>query len=303
MNVALVSNIKYKKHLQPLISTWLDKGFRVHVEFTEQHETPTSRALQDIATASDAVMMLYPVRKSPAAMVQAPFLQVGSRKVVVGLVPVSDIKSLQNFTDTAVEVHRRKTVDQPVTLLAQRMPRYLQVTDRIYHELKQEVHPVFRWSSDLVFAGDMLYGINQGPSVCLYLGHGRPSGWSGYFGIRSHHITAFRNKPSAAIISLCCWTAARKRVKHSFCESLIMNGITPFAVGAVKPTLFTENTRWAINFIQAIRSGAMTAGELVRLSCPTQRSVAHYRFFGDPTVPLLADENFLQQAEKIKLYA
>ena len=303
MNVALVSNIRYKKHLQPLISTWLDKGFTVHFEFAEQPEMPTARALQDIATDSDAVVMLYPVKKSPAASVAAPFLQLGSKKVPVGLVPVSSMKSLQTFTETAVKVHLRKTIDQPVTLLAQRMPRYLQVTDRIFNELNQEVNPVFRWSSDLVFAGDMLYGINQGPSVCLYLGHGRPSGWCGYYGIRSHHITAFRNKPSAAIISLCCWTAGRKHVKHSFCESLIMNGITSFAVGAVKPTLFTDNTRWAINFIQAIRSGATTAGELVRLSCPTQRSVAHYRFFGDPTVPLLPDEHFLQEAEKIKIYA
>jgi hypothetical protein len=134
------------------------------------------------------------------------------------------------------------------------------------------------------------------------MGHGRSTGWAGYYGVRSRHITAFRNKPSAAIFSLCCWTAGRKNVKYSFCESLIMNGITPFALGAVKPTLFTDNTRWAINFSAAIRSGVSTAGELVRLSCPTQRSGAHYRLFGDPTVPLLADEDFMEQAGKIKIY-
>jgi hypothetical protein len=148
----------------------------------------------------------------------------------------------------------------------------------------------------------MLMGINQGASVCLYMGHGRPTGWSGYYGIRSHHIAAFTNKPCAAIISLCCWTAGRKEVKYSFCESLIMQGTTAFAIGAVKPTLFTENTRWAINFSAAMQRGVHTATDLVRLSCPSQRSAAHYRLFGDPTVPLLADAGFMRAAEKIKIY-
>jgi hypothetical protein len=232
-------------------------------------------------------------------------ITVDSRKVPVSLVPAANKAVVSTFVETAIAVHERKSPAQPVTLLGQRQPRYLQVTEKIYNELLRhdQERKVFRWTSDAVFPGDMLTGINQGASVCLYMGHGRPTGWSGYYGVRSHHIAAFKYKPAAAIISLCCWTAGRKDVKFSFCESLIMQGITAFAIGAVKPTLFTENTRWAINFSTAMQRGVETAAALVRASCPSQRSADHYRLFGDPTVPLLADEGFISAADKIKIYA
>jgi hypothetical protein len=170
------------------------------------------------------------------------------------------------------------------------------VTDKILSELGNNPKKVntCKWTSDVIFAGDMLHGINQGSGLAVYMGHGRTTGWSGYSGVRSRHLNHFKNKPSAA---------GRKNVKRSFCEMLLQEGIAATVLGAVKPTLFTDNTRWAINISTALQNGAATVGELIVNSCPVNINASKtYRLFGDPTVPLSADKNFSSFAKKVKTY-
>ena len=47
---------------------------------------------------------------------------------------------------------------------------------------------VFWWPADEIVRDDMTVGLGHGLAVALYVGHGRPSGWVGYAGVRAHHL-------------------------------------------------------------------------------------------------------------------
>lgn len=306
MTIVLV--ILHKAHkplLSPLTKCWQARGYLVRFNYYEGRNVPAIDQLRELASKADMIMMLVPPERSASTLMDGPVIKMGLRKIPVALVPVFSEQAITSFVAASVSVHERTTAGQSITLLSQRLPRYLKVTDKIYQEIKNSssmLNPI-KWTADIVHSGDMLQGINQGAGVCLYMGHGRASGWVGYYGVRASHITQFRNKPSAAVLSLCCWTAGRKNVRTSFCESLMVNGIASSVFGAVRPTLFTDNTRWAVSISEALRKGAATIGELIINAYPVNdKAAAHYRLFGDPTSPLLADENYMEASQKIKTY-
>jgi hypothetical protein len=305
MKVLVVLEKKHEKILSPLIRVWRSKKFRVQFKWYDGEDVPHQREIAEAAGNSDSVMILVPAGRAPSTLVSGPLLHLKGKKIPLALVPVSNERSLKNFVDAAVEIHQRINTNSPVIFLAQQLPRYLKVTDKILQELENDPGKIntCKWTSDVIFPGDMLYGINQGSGLSVYMGHGRTTGWAGYSGVRSHHLNHFKNKPSAAIFSICCWTAGRKNVKRSFCEMLLQEGIAATALGAIKPTLFTDNTRWAINLSAALQNGVSTVGELIVNSCPVNMNASKtYRLFGDPTVPLAADKKFLSFARKIKTY-
>lgn len=304
MNLLIISTKAHKSRLTPLIQMWKEEGHLVRFSYYEGKDIPKKEAIVKAAKKADAVMMLTPANRAASTLIDRPVLHINDRKVPISLVPVPDEAALDLFVKTTVEVHQRSSGNRSVSLLAQRFPRYLTVTDKIFRELKNDEKIVaYKWTSDVIQPGDMLYGINQGAGVCLYMGHGRPSGWVGYYGIRAHHIAQLRHKPSAAILSLCCWTAGRKNVRYSFCESLMLNGITSSVFGAIRPTLFADNTRWAVNLSAALKQGAATIGELIVKAWPAnEKAGIYYRLFGDPTTPLLADEQFIATSDKISTY-
>ena len=305
MNLLVILHKAHKQLLSPLTNRWLAKGYLVRFNYYEGKDVPPIEQLKKLAIKADMIMMLVPPERSASTLMDGPVIRIGDRKIPVSLVPVFSEEAIMSFVKASTIVHDRTKNIQSVTLLSQRLPRYLKVTEKIYRELKNcdtNLSPV-KWTADIVHSGDMLHGINQGAGVCLYMGHGRVSGWVGYYGVRASHITKFRSKPSAAVLSLCCWTAGRKNVRSSFCELLMMNGIASSVFGAVKPTLFTDNTRWAVSISDALRNGASTIGELIVKAYPfNDKAAAHYRLFGDPTSPLVADEFYIEASQKIRTY-
>src|SRR5215217_963219 len=186
MKLLVILTKAHKNPLRPLVEMWKAKGHLVRFSYYEGRDVPGKEAIIHIAQNADAVMILAPANRAASTLIDAPVLHVGERIVPVSLVPVPDEATLLSFVATTLEVHRRTGVNQAIALLAQRFPRYLKVTDKIYQELHKEGSvKAYKWTSDVIHPGDMLYGINQGAGICLYMGHGRPSGWVGYYGIRA----------------------------------------------------------------------------------------------------------------------
>jgi hypothetical protein len=251
-----------------------------------------------------AVMFVYPGNRSPRTVIGNLFLTGGNgRKVPVGLVPFK--KSISEFVKAAAMVQSRKRERISMALLAQRHPRYLRLADRVENllELKDSSLAFFKWSADVVFREDMVRGLSGGLGLALYLGHGRPVGWAGYYGLRAHHFGK-AEEPLGTLISLCCLTASRRRTGVSFSEQMVLKGFAASAFGAVSPTLHTDNTRWAVRLIEELTAGTGTIGDLILKACPENPAAYRpYRLIGDPLAPLYAGTGAVDLAGKIKIYA
>jgi hypothetical protein len=149
----------------------------------------------------------------------------------------------------------------------------------------------------------MLRGINSGMGLSIYLGHARPKGWVGYYGIRIHHLQAYKNEPMGAVLSICCHTASRKRTGISFSENLVYQGLAASSFGAVTATKHTDNTKWAVNLTEGVLRGYQTIGELLMASLPQHKSaISAYRLIGDPLAPVGSTDAAIALAEEIKIY-
>jgi hypothetical protein len=137
---------------------------------------------------------------------------------------------------------------------------------------------------------DLTELLATGPALGVYVGHGRPIGWVGYAGTRAHHLAdAVRrpgHEPVAAVVSLTCQTASRRRTGLSFAESLPLRGVTAATLGAVTSTVHTGNARWALRIAHDLGT-AHTIGDLVAMVAPHDPHAGTYRLLGDPTAPLL----------------
>jgi len=190
-----------------------------------------------------------------------------------------------------------------VALLGQWHPRYLRVTERIA-ALLESCARTLRWTGDVIGRDDMVRALGTGLGLGFYVGHGRPSGWVGYQGVRQHHFSApYGGEPIGALLSLCCRTASRRRIGLSYAESLPLQGVAAASFGATSDTLHTDNTRWAIGLCDALLGGAETVGELiVRGAPPSASACAPYRLIGDPLAPLASARTAVFNALAVTTY-
>lgn len=255
----------------------------------------------------DAVLVAGPGNRSPATMLPGPFLQISSgSRIPVGWLPLVNNETLSSFLRMVERVHSRRRGPVSLAVLSQRSPRYLAVAGRVERVMaKARSFPVFQWTADRVLKEDMVAGIRGGIGCALYLGHGRPMGWVGYYGFRIHDFTtAEGGEPAGAILSLCCSTASRKRTPISFSEALVTGGIAVASFGAVRKTFHIGNVRWAVNICEALRRGASTLGDLLMEACPPEESAwKHFRIIGDPLAPLHGMSRAVQRARRIPVYA
>jgi hypothetical protein len=296
---------KLRQHFSPLVEAWNEQN--ISVEFHEyfDNKIPGENYIGNIAKGFNALMVVGDSRFAPRSVISKPFIVLDGTKIPVAWLPVRNSGSLLKFVNAASSVQMRKRKTVAVGLLSQRLPKYLQVADKMENELKRQSakNKSFRWTSELVYPEDMLNGVNCGIGAAIYIGHGRPVGWAGYFGIRMHHLIDFINEPAGAIISLCCHTASRRNVGISFSENLVMEGVSASAFGATQSTLFSDNTRWAVNICKSLSKGVTTIGELVVDAAPmSPSSVNSYRLIGDPFAPLFSTPESLRIAKRIKTY-
>ena len=295
----------FRQYFSPLSGAWNEQGITAEFHEYQGIKIPGESYLKEIASGFNAIMIAGDARFAPRTVVAKPFIITDGTRIPVGWLPVRNAETLSRFISTASAVQKRKKKRITIGLLSQRNSRYLHVADKLEQELKLQSKEItsFRWTSELVFPEDMMAGINCGLGAVIYLGHGRPIGWSGYFGIRMNHFMDFSNEPAGSVIALCCHTANRRNVGISFSENLVMEGIAASAFGAVKATLYTDNTRWAVNVCQSLAKGITTIGELIADAAPINHSsVNSYRLIGDPLAPLFSSAESVKFAKKIKTY-
>lgn len=280
-------------HVNNIETTFLDYKENV------PGENEIKQAVNDV----DAVLYIFPGNRAPGTIIRNLFLfSEDGKKVPVGLVP--NKKNLKKFIDTASKVQLRAKDRVTLSILSQRHPRYIRVANRIETILATKSPDIlfFKWTSDIVIREDMIKGLNSGLGVAIYLGHGRPVGWVGYYGLRPHHFKD-PEKPLGNLISLCCHTANRRRIGLSFAEQIVMNGTAASCMGAVSGTLFTNNTRWAVQIVDRLTENVKNVGELLTKACPINPdSYNSYRLIGDPLAPLQATSTGIYIARSIKTY-
>jgi hypothetical protein len=288
--------------LDALVETWHAVGVRVRwLPFDEQ--VPDLHARIGAGDDLDAALLVGPPRRAPATVLRAPFaLDRRGRRVPLAWLPATGALPLRRFAAAAARVHRRGGHESAVALLGQWHPRYLHLVDRMSTLVQQRMH-TFRWTSDAITRESLVQAMGSGLGLAVYVGHGRPVGWVGYHGMRSHHFDRFDGEPLGAVMSLCCRTASRYRTGLSYAEALPLRGVAAACLGATRNTLHTNNTRWAVALCDALVAGVSTVGELVVRSAPgSAEAVAPYRLIGDPLAPLAAPREAVAQAAAVPVY-
>lgn len=304
--ILIIAPRAYFQALGLLCTAYENQGIDIsHLDYEEA--IPEQDDWLKKTNGMDAVLLVAPFRRAPRTLIDGPLVRRRDGKhIPVGILTPKNPRELLVFAKAAADLHQQQKEVASLALLSQRHPRYLRLSSRIEKIINDKATgiEVFNWSSDIVYRKDMVSGMGAGIGVALYLGHGRPMGWSGYAGLRAHHFDEKIKMPLGAVLSLCCLTASRRKVGRSFSESLVLKGRTASCLAAVIPTLHTDNTRWAVRIVQAMTDGVDTIGDLICSILPMKASALNaYRIIGDPLAPLLAPKHGVQFAKKIKTYA
>lgn len=285
--VTVVADAVATEALTPLLEVWERQGpLRV-----ERSGLPDASTLRLLAEGAHAVLLIGPRNRSPRTVLDGPVVQVpGGRNVPVGWLPNTGPTDLARFARAAARVHARASAADLKTprtfaVLAERHPRFDRLAERVVRLAREDrlLHAP-RWTAYEVDREELAARMGAGPALAVYVGHGRPIGWVGYAGLRIHHFE--EAEPAAAVLSLTCQTASRRRTGLSFAEGLALRGIAAAALGAVGPTLHSANARWAVRLAR-LTAGAATIGDLVVAIAPQDPCASAYRLIGDPTAPLL----------------
>ncbi len=285
--IALVGTPADLAALAPLRSAYAEAGI---TEALLAVAAPPARSeLVELAGGADAVLLVYPRRRSARTVVDGPTIGAADgRRVPIGIVPALGGGALERFATTAAGLHRRGGYEQSVALLAQRSRRYAHLAGRIRALLLPQVSAdsVLWWPAEAIVRDDLVAGLGHGLAVALYVGHGRPNGWVGYGGVRAHHLAA---APAACglVLSLACHTLSRRRTGLSFTEALVMQGSAAAALGSTTSTQHVENARWSLRLVSALAGGCTSAGDLLAAAEPDSDVSRHYRLIGDPLAPLV----------------
>ena len=303
--VTVVADPSSVDSLAPLLELWRHgPGLRLLPWSAAAGGRP--QALADLADGASAVLVVGPRQRSPHTVLPGPVLTAPDGIAVpAGWLPATSAEDLARFARTAVAVHARTagtdagppaSGGQPrrtLAVLGERHPRFDRLADRIVRIGGEDVGSgveVRRATAYELRRSDLVDLLATGPALAVYVGHGRPIGWVGYAGTRAHHLADAvarpGHQPAAAVVSLTCQTASRRRTGLSFAEALPLRGVAAATLGAVTSTMHTGNARWALR-IARDHGAARTIGELVAMVAPHDPHAATYRLLGDPTAPLL----------------
>lgn len=296
---------KYRQDINPIVHFYKEVDVSCSLELYSEIPKIDKRYLASKKKSFNAILLLYPSRRAPSTVISSPFVEINNKKVLLSVLPIKNKESINKFYKTLQTVHSRKNENLCLAVLAQRQYKYMNVANRVETVLRRHnKKSVVRWSSDQVYKKDMLEGLSSGAGCAIYMGHGRPIGWVGYYGTRLHDFeNAESFEPMGGIFSLTCLTASRKRTGLSFSEGLVTKGFALAAFGAVKKTLHLGNTRWAISICQTLAEGARTVYDVILNSAPLdEESYKDYRLIGDPFAPVYSTKESFKIAHSIPVY-
>lgn len=289
--------------LRPLVRAH-ERERPVEVVYVAEGAIPQLESLSDRLVGAEGLLVVGDRRRSPRTVLPAPFLtDAEGRHVPVGWLP--DVGSaLPVFARAAAAVlARERSRAGPVAVLAQWNRRYLTLAQRMDANLRSggETAPrLFHWTAERVTREDLVRGLRAGLGAGVYFGHGRPSGWAGYHGLRAHHLTEAAGEPLGALLSVTCLTANRRRVGLSFSESVTLGGAAASALGAVAHVKHLDNMRWMLGLAEALRDGEIRLGLALRRALAFRPRLREaYRILGDPLAPLVGSPAGERRAGRI----
>ncbi|HET8614973.1 MAG TPA: C25 family cysteine peptidase [Actinomycetales bacterium] len=171
-----------------------------------------------------------------------------------------------------------------IALLGDRQARTSALLDRTEAGLASHA-TVHRWDAGTVTRRAMLAGLRSGVPLAVYTGHGAPSGWPTYGGVRAIDLAGVQSID--VLVCLTCHGATRDGTGRSFAESLVAAGSARAVVAAEGDVAHETNDVLLVALVRTLVEGsATTVGELVAAlraavpDCP-------YAIVGDVGAPIL----------------
>ncbi len=294
----LVAPRRARQALEPLVER---HAARRRVVVHERDDVPTAEEWPSLVpSGARGLLLVGDRRRSPTTALPGLVVpDATGRPVPAGWVPAG--RDLSRFVAAANHVHTR-TAPSPVAVLGQRTARYQRLCGRLVHHLGDT--DSVRWGGERVTREDLVAGLSSGLGMAVYLGHGRPSGWAAYRGLRAHHLAPVAEEPVGCLMSVTCWTASRWQVGTSFAERVVLAGVAASSLGAVRPVLHLDSTRVVVALAHALREGPPDVAGLLRRVFAGGGTVgaadaAAYRLCGDPLALLAGADHASERAHAV----
>lgn len=278
------------EELRPLIRAH-ERRRQVRVHALADDASPPLKRLRELAAGADGLLLVGNRRRSPRTALPGLFVaDPEGRRVPVGWLP-SVASGLATFAFAAARVARRTSERPgPLAVLGQWDNRYLHLATRLERRLGGRAAGLhaLRWTAERLTRDDLVRGLRYGVGAAVYFGHGRPTGWAGYHGLRAHHLTEPSGEPVGAVLSVTCLTASRWQTGLAFSEAIVLGGAASGAVGAVTTVEHLQNMRWMLGLARALRDGETLLGPALLRAAPERPDQAEpYRLVGDPLAQLV----------------
>lgn len=115
---------------------------------------------------------------------------------------------------------------------------------------------VEKWYADEISKTEVGNLLSKGPSLAIYVGHGRSRGWTGYRGLRWHDIEKHRNfNPIGTLMSVTCKNLLVENNKVPFGVKWVMTGRARTFMGAVHDVKINPLKKISNRFIKVFESG------------------------------------------------
>ena len=203
-------------------------------------------------------------------------------------------------TPRSVESSRSETYEptRARAVLAEWDERFLSLGRRWLRFFREDRHcPARDWMATRIGAATLCRRLASGARLCVYFGHGRPEGFSGYHGLYCDEILAQPMRmPVDTFLSFACDHLTQPGNRPSFGRRLWEGGRVRAFWGAVGRVETSGNRKLAALGLEVLRCDAPTtvAQWLCSLHVRTQnsghrpakRAWSMYRLVGDPEAPI-----------------
>jgi hypothetical protein len=160
-----------------------------------------------------------------------------------------------------------------------------------------DTDPPLDWRADRVSRSGLAERLATGPTLALYVGHGRAHGWSGYQTFRWGDAAAEpQRRPTGTVVALACDTLTRHRMVVPFGVRLVATGraCTYLGVAGSLPTTAAETLARVVGDC-LVTDAPTTVGALVQAvddrlagtdETAARRAFSAFRLVGSPLAPV-----------------
>ncbi len=184
----------------------------------------------------DGVLLVSPINRSPSTVLPGPVIGGIPCGVVFANTPSHLKPWLNNFN---------KRSSKRGWAVMSMFQNYYLIWGKRFLKWFRNIHkgPVASLFENQVSRSELVNYIATGPSLLLYVGHGRPSGLTGYYGLRWCHIAEAKNPvPCGAVVCFSCSTLKQNRGKPGFGMEWVASGRAGAFLGSVASVKIKSNS-------------------------------------------------------------